>query len=121
MSTILIIDDEPQVGRLVGSVLRNAGFDVRFAQTPVDGIHQAMEARPDLIITDYEMGDVNGADLCVHLKSRAETKDVPVVLVSGKPGLDGDEMAGFTGADAFLAKPLSSSGLVRKVRALLAP
>jgi len=120
MNTILIIDDDPQVGRLVGAVLRNAGFNVRFAQTPVDGIHQAMEARPDLIITDYEMGDVNGADVCVQLKSRTETKDVPVVLVSGTPDFDGKEIAGFTGADAFLAKPISSSGLVRKVRELLA-
>jgi CheY-like chemotaxis protein len=120
MNKILIIDDEPLVGRFVGHVLRNAGFDVHFAQDPIDGLHRATELRPDLIITDYEMGELSGADLCVHLKSREETKDVPVVLVSGKSGFHGDEVAEFTGADAFFAKPLSSGRLVRKVKDLLA-
>lgn len=116
---ILIIDDEPMVGRFVGTVLRNAGFEIHFAQNPVDGLHRAMEIRPDLIITDYAMSELSGADVCVHLKSREETKDVPVVLVSGKPGFFGDEVAEFTGADAYFDKPISSGRLVRKVKDLL--
>jgi CheY-like chemotaxis protein len=117
---ILIIDDEPLVGRFVGSVLRTAGFEVDFSPNPVDGLNRAIELRPDLIITDYEMSEFSGAELCVQLKSRPETKDVPVVLVSGKPGFYGEEVAEFTGADAYFDKPIASSRLVSTVRRLLA-
>lgn len=117
---ILIVDDEPLVGRFVGGVLRNAGFEVAYAENPTEGIHRAIEQRPDLVITDYEMKELSGAEFCVQLKSRPETKGVPVILISGKPAFDGEEIADFTGADAYFAKPMASGRLVRTVRDLLA-
>lgn len=116
---ILVIDDEAMVGRFVGDVLTKAGYEVTYSQNAVEGIHWAMESRPSLVLTDYEMPQINGAELCIQLKSREETRHIPVVVMSGLVGNDGHEVARFSGAAGYFEKPLSSRRLVSAIRDLV--
>src|SRR3954454_2938306 len=111
MPSALIVDDEPNIRRMVGALLGAEGFDVRDAADGAAGRTRAREAEPDVILLDLMMpGEMDG--LATLAKLRDAVPDVPVVMMSGKAGLADAVKATKLGAYNFLEKPLSPEGVL---------
>ncbi len=111
MPSVLIIDDEPNIRRMVGALLAAEGYEVRDAQDGVSGLARAMEAEPDVLLLDLMMpGELDG--LATLARVRESAPDVPVVMMSGRAGLSDAVKATKLGAFNFLEKPLSPEGVL---------
>ncbi len=117
--TILIADDEPNQLELLSYNLEQAGFVVLQAMDGQGALRQIEEHHPDLVILDWMMPHMSGIELCRALRSRADTKLLPVIILSAR-GEEGDRTLGLdTGADDYMSKPFSPRELVSRVKALL--
>ena len=111
MPTVLIIDDEPNIRRMVGALLGAEGYEVRDASDGVTGISRATDNEPDVVLLDLMMpGNLDGMATLERL--RADIPDSPVVMMSGKAGLSDAVRATKLGAFTFLEKPLSPEGVL---------
>src|SRR6185295_15035051 len=111
LSTVLIIDDEPNIRRMVGALLGAEGYDVRDASDGASGVLRAGESEPDVVLLDLMMpGDLDGLGALERL--REEIPDSPVVMMSGRAGLSDAVRATKLGAFTFLEKPLTPEGVV---------
>jgi len=118
MPRIYVIDDDKDLLTVVKSLLLKKGFDV---STFVDW-RIAREAikffEPQLILLDVFLSGIDGLDICKQLKSKAETKDIPVIIFSGYPRIAEAVIYNY-GADDFIAKPFEVNDLVSKLHAVL--
>ncbi|MGH2897890.1 MAG: sigma-54-dependent transcriptional regulator, partial [Solirubrobacteraceae bacterium] len=111
MPSVLIIDDEPNIRRMVGALLSAEGYEVRDAPDGATGIVRATEAEPDVLLLDLMMpGDLDG--MATLARMRESMPDVPVVMMSGRAGLSDAVKATKLGAFNFLEKPLSPEGVL---------
>jgi two-component system nitrogen regulation response regulator NtrX len=111
MPTLLIIDDEPNIRRMVGALFAAEGYDVRDASDGASGIRRATEAEPDVVLLDLMMpGDLDG--LATLEKLREVIPDSPIVMMSGRAGLSDAVRATKLGAFTFLEKPLTPEGVL---------
>ena len=111
MSTVLIIDDEPNIRRMVGALLGAEGYEVRDAPDGASGATLAVESEPDVVLLDLMMpGNMDGMATLERL--RAEIPDSPVVMMSGRAGLSDAVRATKLGAFTFLEKPLTPEGVL---------
>src|SRR3954470_8321994 len=111
MPSVLIIDDEPNIRRMVGALLSAEGYEVRDAADGVTGLARATEAEPDALLLDLMMpGELDGLGTLERLRESAP--DVPVIMMSGKAGLSDAVKATKLGAFNFLEKPLSPEGVL---------
>src|SRR3954467_14655280 len=118
MPSALIIDDEPNIRRMVGALLSVEGFDVRDATDGAAGLQRAREAEPDVILLDLMMpGELDGIGTLARLRDIAP--DVPVVMMSGRAGLSDAVKATKLGAYNFLEKPLSPESVLLALNAAL--
>jgi two-component system nitrogen regulation response regulator NtrX len=118
MSTILIIDDEPNIRRMVGALLSAEGFTVREAADGATGAANAIDDEPDAILLDLMMpGELDGMGTLTRL--REKVPDVPVVMMSGRAGLSDAVRATKLGAFHFLEKPLTPEGVLLALRSAL--
>ena len=118
MSDILIVDDEPNIRRMVGALLASEGFTVRDASDGADGVRAALEREPDAVLLDLMMpGELDGMATLTRLRERLP--DVPVVMMSGRAGLSDAVKATKLGAFHFLEKPLTPESVVLTLRSAL--
>ena len=111
MPSVLIVDDEPNIRRMVGALLSAEGYDVREAPDGATGVARALEAEPDAILMDLMMpGEMDGMAALARL--RESRPDVPVVMMSGRAGLSDAVRATKLGAFTFLEKPLTPEGVL---------
>ena len=111
MPSVLIIDDEPNIRRMVGALLAAEGYEVRDAQDGAAGIARALEAEPDALLLDLMIpGDLDGMATLARL--RESLPEVPVIMMSGRAGLSDAVKATKLGAFNFLEKPLSPEGVL---------
>jgi CheY-like chemotaxis protein len=110
---ILVVEDDPQVGRLVALVLQRNGRECQVVADGNAAFKQATESRPQLILADLSIKGMSGAALCSALKARDETRSIPYVVVSGDRDIA--EKARQCGADDFLVKPFDFPDLIRLV------
>ncbi|HEX8451448.1 MAG TPA: response regulator [Longimicrobium sp.] len=111
---ILVADDEPAITALVAEMLRYAGFAVVEAHGGAEAVSLARKERPDLIMLDVMMPDLDGRDACKVLKMDHSLRDVPVILFSSAD--ERDVHWSGAGADGFLQKPFSIRALPGLVR-----
>ncbi len=118
MSSVLIIDDEPNIRRMVGALLSAEGYDVREAPDGATGVTTATEHEPDAVLLDLMMpGAMDGMGTLAAL--RQKLPDVPVVMMSGRAGLSDAVKATKIGAFHFLEKPLTPESVLLTLRSAL--
>ena len=114
--TALVIDDEPQIRRLLRVTLEANRYRVLDAATGQDGIEQAAQGRPDVILLDLGLPDLDGVAVVKRLR---EWSRVPVVILSVRDGEEDKVAALDAGADDYVTKPFSAAELLARMRAAL--
>ena len=115
---VLVVDDEAMVRRVLGTFLTGAGMHPTFAANGADGLDRARAERPDAIVCDLEMPEMDGVALCLALRADRSSPRVPIVVVTGA-GDDRLRAALAAGGDVVLPKPCSSALLIATIRDLL--
>lgn len=115
---ILIVEDEPEIARLLQQTLESEGFSCRVAQDGMIALQIFTEQQPDLIILDLMLPGLDGLEVCARIRQKPEAKDPYILMLTAK-GEEIDRIIGLsTGADDYLVKPFSPRELVARVRAL---
>jgi two-component system, OmpR family, KDP operon response regulator KdpE len=113
---ILVIDDEPQILRAIRTILTEKGFRVSTASRGEEGLTLAATTEPDLIILDLGLPDMDGVEVCSHLREWTQT---PVIILSVRDS-ERDKVAALDmGADDYLTKPFGIEELLARVRVAL--
>ncbi|GAB1531295.1 MULTISPECIES: response regulator transcription factor [Brevibacillus] len=116
MSTILLVDDEPQILEILSSYLQKEGYHVLTAQTGKEAVEMATTISLTCIILDLMLPDLSGEEVCVQIRKESR---VPILMLTAKSG-EADRIRGLTiGADDYLIKPFSPRELVARVRAVM--
>ena len=117
--TILIVDDLPEMRKLIEHTLVKRGYNILEAENGKVGFELASAHKPDLIVTDWMMPIMSGTDLINELKSTAGLSAIPVILLTAKSDKKSKEQAISLGADGFLSKPFEQIELTSMVRNLM--
>lgn len=116
---ILVVDDEKAILVLVQFNLEQSGFKVSTAKSGDIAIKKARSTKPDAIILDLMLPNINGLDVCRILKSDSDTKDISVIMLTAK-GSEEDIVTGLElGADDYITKPFSPKILIARVNTIL--
>ena len=116
---ILVVDDEIYIVHILDFSLGMEGYEVVTALDGEQALERVAEQKPDLIVLDIMMPKLDGYETCKALKSQADTRDIPVILLSAK-GRNVDQKTGFeVGADDYITKPFSPRKLVERINAIL--
>ncbi len=119
MEKIVVIDDEQDILDVLEYNLQAAGYEVSTATTGTSGLALIESVRPDMIILDLMLPDISGTEICRTLRGSAQSKQLPVLMLSAR-GEEIDRVVGFEiGADDYVTKPFSVRELLLRVRALL--
>jgi two-component system phosphate regulon response regulator PhoB len=115
---VLLVDDEPDLQRLVLFNLREAGFEVETAGTGRDGLAAAQKMEPQVVILDLMLPDIPGTEVCRQLRADPRLSDVAILMLTAR-GDEYDRVLGFeVGADDYVVKPFSVRELVMRVKGL---
>jgi DNA-binding response OmpR family regulator len=118
--TILVAEDERDIRELIVFTLQLSGFKVVEAPNGAEAVKKALEVKPDLILMDVRMPIKTGYEACQEIKSRADTKSIPVVFLSAK-GQEAEVNAGLElGAEEYFLKPFAPDELSERVNKILA-
>ena len=99
--------------------LAREGYEVRLSSSGIEGLRQARESRPDMVLLDIMVPELNGWEVCRRLKQDTELRGIPVIMVTGRVE-EGDKVLGFeVGADDYVTKPFSPRELLARVRAVM--
>ena len=116
---VLIVEDDRDILNLLSYTISNQGYQALQSRQGEEGLKMARTHRPDLILLDLMLPDVDGISVCRELKARPETARIPVVMLTAK-GEEGDRILGLeTGADDYVVKPFSPRELVLRLEAVL--
>lgn len=116
---VLIVEDEPAQREVLAYNLSAEGFAVLTADNGEDALLVVDESAPDIIVLDWMMPNLSGIEVCRRLKMRAETKAIPVIMLSARSE-EVDRVRGLeTGADDYVIKPYSIAELMARVRTQL--
>jgi len=116
---ILIVEDERDLAELLAFNLEKEGYQTLVALDGRTGLERVRTEKPDLIILDLMLPEVNGIDFCKHLRKQESTAALPVIMVTAK-GEEIDKVVGFeVGADDYLVKPFSTRELLLRIKAVL--
>lgn len=116
---ILSIDDSPTVLRLIEMICQGAGYEVHLAQNGREGVDLAVEVRPDVILVDFIMPEMNGLQVCKSLRGNPATREIPIILVSSKGEAVGDKFVETLGVKHYCTKPFQADDLLAKLAEVL--
>jgi DNA-binding response OmpR family regulator len=109
-STILVIDDDPNIREALGIHLRNAGYNVQTAKDGIEGGHAILKTRPDLVITDAQMPHMDGFELVQALRSDASVAHIPVIMLTSEA--EWDDRGKRLGVNGYVTKPIRADRLL---------
>jgi chemosensory pili system protein ChpA (sensor histidine kinase/response regulator) len=114
-SRVLIVDDSLSVRRAVAMLLEDHGYDVLQARDGLEAAKALESMRPDVLITDLEMPNMNGLELCAHVRSRSELAALPVIMITSRSMDKHRRQALTVGVDVYLTKPYTDQELLQHV------
>jgi len=112
---VLIVEDDQSIREIMSIVLEGAGYYVYALGSGRDVIHTVHSFKPDVILMDVMLGDVDGRDICQQLKATQETKHMPVILVSATHDFH-TRLEKNCGADDYVSKPFDINDLIHCVQ-----
>jgi len=116
---VLVVEDEAAISTLLRYNLMREGFDVSLCDDGDEALAAVADNRPDLVILDWMLPGLSGVEICRQLRARAETRDLPVIMLTAR-GEEEDRVRGLnSGADDYLTKPFSMAELMARLRAVL--
>ena len=116
---LLIIEDDRSLANVVEYNFANSGYEVFCARDGQDGINQARNRMPDIILLDLMIPVIDGIEVCRQLRAESTTRETPIIMVTAKSE-EVDQLIGFSvGADDYVIKPFSVRVLMEKVKTLL--
>ena len=119
MPRVLAVDDEPNIVRLIQVNLERHGYQVETANNGAQALAKIRENRPDLVVSDVMMPEMDGFELLKNIRMDAELAELPVIMLTAK-AQDRDVMQGYsTGADMYLTKPFNPAELLQFVKRVL--
>lgn len=119
MALILVVDDDEDIVEITQRALRQHGHTITTAYTGHQAISCLQEKRPDLVILDIVLPDINGIEICKFMRTHPQLSSVPIIFLTFKEALE-DKIAGFeAGGDDYLTKPFHINELELRTRALL--
>jgi two-component system alkaline phosphatase synthesis response regulator PhoP len=117
--TIMVVDDNPDIITIVKTILEGKGFSVFSASSGAELLNMLKGQKPDLIILDIMMPEMDGLEVLSRLKAMSETATIPVILLTAKVQYE-DVLGGYKlGADYYITKPFTSTQLVNGINLLL--
>jgi two-component system, OmpR family, alkaline phosphatase synthesis response regulator PhoP len=117
---ILVVDDEIHILRVVAIKLKNNGFDVLTASDGKLGFETALEHKPDVIVSDYQMPNMTGIEMVKKLRQEKETSEIPVIMLTARGfAIEELEKVSLNIAE-FLSKPFSPKELLNTIENILA-
>ena len=118
-ASILVVEDEEPIQILLAYNLEAEGYRLRVTSQGEDVARMAAEERPDLIILDWMLPGISGIEVCRLLRTRPETRDIPVIMLTARSE-EAERVRGLsTGADDYIVKPFSVPELLARVRTIL--
>jgi CheY-like chemotaxis protein len=116
---ILVVDDDPTFCMIMREILHTDGYDVRLAYTVSEALSMLRETKPDLILSDVMMPDVDGLTLIRNLRTDPFLSEIPAIVVSAKAMPEERKAAQSAGANAFIPKPFQLQDLREAISAFL--
>jgi CheY-like chemotaxis protein len=113
---VLVVDDDPEIVTFLATLLELEGIESQVATSAAAAMEQLEHGLPNLVLLDIAMPDRDGLDLCRELKKDPRTRDLPVFVVSARPGKDVVERALAAGAEEFIRKPFENQELIARIR-----
>ncbi|HEX9577672.1 MAG TPA: response regulator [Myxococcales bacterium] len=113
---VLVVDDDPEIVTFLATLLELEGIESQVATSAAAALEKLEHGLPNLVLLDIAMPDRDGLDLCRSLKKDPRTRDVPVFVVSARPGKDVVERALAAGAEQFIRKPFENQELIARIR-----
>jgi two-component system cell cycle response regulator DivK len=118
MKTILIVEDNEKNMKLARDILRAKGYATLEAANGLDGVRLALERRPDLVLMDIQLPDINGIEAFERIRAHPQTAKVPVVAFTASVTANDRSRIGDAGFDGFLGKPINLKEFVETVKRL---
>ena len=116
---VFLVDDNPGALKMLGFALDKAGYETSIASGGIEALQKIPAERPDIVILDVMMPDLDGIEATRHLRADPRTAHIPIILLTAKDQIQ-DKLAGFeSGADDYVVKPVLPSELIARVNALL--
>jgi two-component system, OmpR family, phosphate regulon response regulator PhoB len=116
---ILIVDDDKDFREMIAEYLQDEGFCTLQARNGEIALENIEREKPDLIILDIHLPTGNGLDICRRLKSRTSTRDIPIIIVTGRASIQNMRSSYLAGAKRYLVKPLEMGELGECVHNIL--
>lgn len=116
---VLVVDDEPDLIRILEFGLRAAGYQVEIAADGQEGLKKAREIRPDIILLDLMLPKLDGYKVCRLLKFDERYRHIPIIILSARTQEGDQALAKEMGANRFITKPYEFSEILSHIEALL--
>lgn len=117
---VLIVDDSLSVRNSLLQLVQDAGFRAETARDGIDAIHALDNFKPDVVLTDLEMPNMNGVELTYHIRARQDLGKLPVIMITSRSQEKHRHMAEEAGVTAYITKPYNDSDLLRAIRSAAA-
>ncbi|MEO0398289.1 MAG: phosphate regulon transcriptional regulator PhoB [Pseudomonadota bacterium] len=118
-TNVLVVEDEAAIATLLDYNLGKEDFDVAIAGDGEEALLKVEESQPDIVILDWMLPKISGIEVCRRLRSKSETRNIPVIMLTARSE-EADRIRGLEqGADDYLTKPFSTNELIARVRAVL--
>lgn len=120
MITVLVVEDLPSERELISRYLQESGYAVINATNGKEALEKTLQQKPDVVVTDVVMPDMNGFELCRNLKKNPDTQKLPVIACTSK-NQELDRLWGMKqGIDVYITKPFSRDEILRAVKSVAA-
>ncbi|MCB8923957.1 MAG: response regulator [Ardenticatenaceae bacterium] len=117
--SVLVVDDEKMTRDLLRMMLQPAGFEISEAENGLEALQQIAKQRPDIVILDVMMPEMDGLTACAEIRRNPQTANLPVIMLSAKTHGTAVAEGLAAGADLYLTKPIARQKLIEAIHALI--